>query len=309
MKASRSTTLAAATLLIACLAGSVVMLRQVDQLRSGATLEQVLYISSPKVLKRLSLGYEGLMADVYWTRAVQYFGNQHHVGAAHYDLLYPLLQITTELDPHLIVAYQFGASFLAPKPPNGAGTPERAIELTNFGIRNNPDDWKLYYELGFIYYSYIKDYAEAADAFRRGSELPNAHPWMKLLAGRMAERAGEYETARMMWATAYNTTQDKNIRANALAHLNAIRVDEDITNLEKVVADYRSTIGHLPASFSDLVMARRLPGIPIDPTGRAYKLTPEGRVELRAPDDLPFVEKGLPPGYVPPRAPRFPTSS
>ena len=29
---------------------------------------------SPKAVKRLSLGYDGLLADIYWTRAVQYFG-------------------------------------------------------------------------------------------------------------------------------------------------------------------------------------------------------------------------------------------
>jgi len=28
-----------------------------------------------------------------------------------YDLLYPLLDITTDLDPHLIVAYEFGSCF------------------------------------------------------------------------------------------------------------------------------------------------------------------------------------------------------
>ena len=115
-----------------------------------ATLEEVLYISSPKALKRLSLGYNGLLADIYWTRAVQYFGNKHHDGAQRYDLLAPLLEITTTLDPHLLVAYEYGANFLASKPPNGAGMPERAIELVEYGIRNNPDDWRLYYEMGLF---------------------------------------------------------------------------------------------------------------------------------------------------------------
>src|SRR5580658_1480469 len=139
MRPSRQTTLVAGTLLALCMLTSVLLLRQVDRLRSGATLQEVLYISSPKALKRLSLGYDGLMADIYWTRAVQYFGSKHFAGSQHYDLLAPLLEITTTLDPHLIVAYEFGANFLAPKPPNGAGQPERAIELSEFGIRNNPD--------------------------------------------------------------------------------------------------------------------------------------------------------------------------
>src|SRR5207247_8473803 len=64
----------AAILLVGCLASSVLLLRQLDRLRTGATLHEFLYISSPKLVKRLSLGYEGLLADIYWTRAVQYYG-------------------------------------------------------------------------------------------------------------------------------------------------------------------------------------------------------------------------------------------
>src|SRR6266571_3666719 len=139
MRGSRQITVVFSVLLIACIAGSVLLLRDLDRLRSHATLEEVLYISSPQALKRLSLGYDGLLADIYWTRAVQYYGNKHHDGARRFDLLAPLLEITTALDPQLLVAYEYGANFLAPKPPNGAGMPERAIALEEFGIRNNPN--------------------------------------------------------------------------------------------------------------------------------------------------------------------------
>src|SRR5204863_422459 len=107
--------------------------------------------SSPKLLKRASLGYSGLLADIYWTRAVQYYGGKHQ-QAMRYDLLWPLLNITTQLDPHLIPAYLFGGTFLSQKPPDGAGDAAKAIELVEFGIRNNPDDWHLYYDLGYIHY-------------------------------------------------------------------------------------------------------------------------------------------------------------
>ena len=103
------------------------------------------------------------------------------MGAKDYKLLGPLLEITTGLDPKLLVAYDYGSSFLAPKAPGGAGEPQRAIELVKYGIAQNPDQWKLYYELGFIYYMDLKDYAGAADAFTRGAELPNSHPFMKVL--------------------------------------------------------------------------------------------------------------------------------
>ncbi len=298
MKPRRKVSIVAGLCVAVSLAASAVMLHRVDQLRPRATLEDVLYLNSPKVLKRVSLGYDGLLADIYWTRAVQYFGGRHHDSAQSYNLLYPLLNLTTHLDPQLVVAYQFGASFLAPPPPNGAGQPERAIQLMEYGIQNNPNDWKLYYDLGFVYYMNLKDYGNASEAFERGSKVPNAHPFMRLLAAQMADHAGDFDTARMLWSATYQNSQDKQIRANAVEHLRGLRVDEDVTHLQEAVTRFGQHTGRLPASMAELAAAEHLPGIPIDPDGHPYKLTSRGRVEVRVPDDFPFATKGLPPGFV-----------
>jgi tetratricopeptide (TPR) repeat protein len=298
MKPRRKVSIVASICVAVSLAASAVLLRHIDRLRPRATLEDALYLSSPKVLKRISLGYNGLLADIYWTRAVQYFGGRHHDTAQSYNLLYPLLSLTTHLDPQLFVAYQFGASFLAPAPPEGAGQPERAIQLMEYGIQNNPNDWKLYYDLGFVYYMNLKDYGNAAEAFKRGSKVPNAHPFMGVLAAQMAQHAGAYDTARMLWSATYQNSEDKQIRANALEHLHALRVDEDVTHLQEAVTRFGQRTGRLPASMAELVGAERWHGIPVDPDGHPYQLTPEGRVELIMPQDFPFATKGLPPGFV-----------
>jgi tetratricopeptide (TPR) repeat protein len=305
MSRSRRTTITASIVLGLCLSGSALLLHHLDQIRSRATLEEVLYVSSPQLLKRLSLGYDGLLADVYWTRAVQYFGKKHHLAAADYNLLAPLLEITTTLDPHLTVAYEFSASFLAPPPPSGGGVPDRAIQLLEYGIRNNPDEWRLYYNLGFVYYMDLKDYSKAAEVFARGSRVPNANPFLKVLAGRMAEHAGDTATARLMWNATYQTTHDPNVRAGASAHLRAIQVDEDVTNLENLTASYRQRTGHFPSAFTDLGDVGMLNQTPVDPLGVPYKLASGGRIEVREPDKFPFIEKGTPPGYVPPKVLKF----
>ena len=305
MKASRQITVITGVLLVACMLASVALVHHLDQVRTGATLEEILYIPSPKALKRMSLGYTGLAADVYWTRAVQYFGNKHHLGARNYDLLAPLLEITTFLDPQLVVAYEYGSNFLAPAPPNGAGMPRRAIDLQEYGIRNNPNEWRLYYQLGFIYYMDLQDYKGATEAFVRGTKVPNAHPFLKLMAGQMAEHAGDLQTARMMWTATYQTTTEQAIKYNAAAHLRALQVDEDVTNLEALIASYRDKAGRFPVSFGELEAAGILRGVPVDPLGHPYKLMPNGRVEVRSPDDLPFIAKGTPPGYTPPEAPKI----
>src|SRR5258708_12840213 len=148
MKTYRKITWPALLLLGVCLGGSVLMLRAVDQVRGKqATLEDIICIRSSKALKRLSLGYSGLLADIYWTRAVQYFGTKHQRDEVRYDLLYPLLDITTDLDPHLIIAYEFGSIFLSQAPPAAAGKPNKAAKLFEKGISENPTYCRLYLHL------------------------------------------------------------------------------------------------------------------------------------------------------------------
>ncbi len=287
-----------AAVMVVSLAGSVFLLREIDRIREGATIEEVLYIPSPKILKAMSLGYTGLMADIYWTRVVQYFGEKHRARARQYQLLAPLLDITTTLDPHLIVAYQFGSTFLAQKPPEGAGQPEKAVTLIERGIRENPDTWQLYYELGFLQYMELHDPAAAARSFERGSEIPHAHPFLKVLAAAMAQHAGERDMARMLWTTTYETTEDVLIKQNAFKHLRALKVDDDVTKLEQAVTEFKARTGRTPQNMTELVQAGLLRGIPIDPLGHPYKIV-DGRVEVADPNALPFITRGLPPNVKP----------
>jgi tetratricopeptide (TPR) repeat protein len=282
--------------LVSCVM-SAVILHTVDRLRTRATLEETIYISSPKLLKRMSLGYSGLLADVYWTRVVQYFGTQHYKGEGDYRSLWPLLNIATQLDPQLVPAYEFGATFLSAPPPQGAGLPEQAVQLVEYGIRNNPDDWHLYYDLGFLYYD-LKDYPKAADAFARGANVPKAHPFLKIMAAQTAEHGGETRTAQMLWTSVYETTHDPYILDNAKSHLDSVTADLQCEELERIVAAYRQQMGRNPESFADLVRAHMLRGIPLDPTGTEYQLDEEGRVFVAQPAAFPYAEKALPPGFV-----------
>ncbi|MFB3916553.1 MAG: tetratricopeptide repeat protein [Terriglobales bacterium] len=285
-------------LLVLSMTGAALVLRRMNQLRADAPLKEVLYVPSARVLKGLSLGYNGLLADIYWTRVVQYFGSHHHANDSRYELLAPLLDITTELDPHLIVAYQFGGTFLSQPPPQGAGDPDAAARLVERGIRYNPSDWRLYYNLGFIHYWERKDYAAAADAFLRGSRVAGAQPWLKVMAAAMAQHASDINTARFLWTKLYETSNEKWLRANAVNHLAALQVDEDITNLEAAIQSYREETGRVPSSLTQL-QAAGWRGRAVDPLGYPYRIESDGTVRVQHPEGLPFITKGLPPGQAP----------
>jgi len=299
MTSCQRTTICAASILLFSTVGSVLLLHHVDEIRPRDIVDDTLYVASPKLLKRASLGFDGLMACIYWTRAVQYFGHRHLLRKTSYNELGPLLEITTALDPHLLPPYQFGSTFLAPAPPNGAGQPERAIRLMEYGIQNNPDNWRLYYDLGFIYYTELKDFKKAAEAFERGSQVPDAHPFLKVLAANTAQHAEDYATARLLWSAAYQNSNEGDIRQNALDHLRAIQVDEDVTNLQNAVTRFVEANKRIPTSLWEIAAAEHLAGIPVDPDGIPYELSIDGQVLVATPDDFPFIKKGTPPGYKP----------
>jgi hypothetical protein len=284
-----------ALLLAMLMSCSVLLVQQVDRVRSDAQLEEVLYIPSPKVIKRLSLGYSGLLADIYWTRAVQYFGSKHKAKAKQYRILEPLLDATTTLDPKLIPAYEFGSVFLAQKPPEGAGNPQAAADLVERGIRENPNSWRLYFDLGYLYWLELKDPSKASDAFARGAKVPGAHPWMNVMAAALAEHAGETETAIYMWTNILNSTEDPALRANAINRLRCLQVDAEVKILQDRADQFAAQTGRVPSGWLAMISAGWLRRIPLDPKSLPYQLV-DGRVQVPDPDDFPFITRGLPAG-------------
>ncbi len=255
--------------------------RAIDRgLKRLPATQTTLYFTSGHVLRRWAIGYNGLLADLYWTRAVQYYGRRRLAGAKHYPLLGDLLRTATDLDPHLLIAYRFGAIFLSEKSPHGAGEPQAALQLIRRGIVANPGYWRLWEDLGFTYYWDLKDYPMAAHAFETGSRQPGAYVWMKTMAAAVAAKGGEINTSRLLWAEIYQTAQTRDVRASALAHLTALDAEQQILTLTRLVQRYRRATGHLPSSFSDMVSAGYLRKIPLDPTGAPYVFSADGRVRL-----------------------------
>ena len=296
MTRHRKVSAVCAVLFVVLFACSILSRQRVEAVNGGhGTPDDVLYLPSGKTIKKLSLGYSGLLADIYWTRAVQYFGAQHMVGDPHYELLAPLLDITTDLDPNLTVAYDTGSIFLSQRRPDGAGQPDKAAALVEKGIRANPTNWRLYFTLGFIHYTDRHDPKAAQVAFQKGSEIPGALPWMKAMAARMAERADDPSTAASLWQTIYDTTKDTGLKDTAVKHLTALRVEAELNELERRTKAYFDRHNAYPEEWSDLIRDGLLRGVPVDPNGAPYNLRLDGTVRVQNPKDFPYLERHKPP--------------
>jgi tetratricopeptide (TPR) repeat protein len=262
-----------------------------SRIGSGGQDPDLLLFSSPKLLKKMSLGYDRLLGDFYWMRVIQYYGRREEAKkrAVRFKNLYTLLDITTTLDPDLLDAYRTGSGFLGEPDPVGAGQPQEALKLLDKGIHAHPQEWRLVYEKGFVYYLYLKDYKAAGETWLAASQLPQAPEWLPKLAAVSLSKGGAFEVAVALWQRQYEEATQSNARENARNHLISLAVMRDLQLLKSLLEQYKNAAGSYPLTLQDLgrIQARQFPindplGTPYayDPRTGTVQLSPDSRVVL-----------------------------
>lgn len=152
------------------------------------------------VVRRLTLGFDGVASDVYWIRAIQHFGRERRLPAAsdRYAQLYPLLDRATDLDPRFMTAYQFGGLLLAEPAPAGAGRFDQAVALLEKGRRALPDRWQLAQYLGIVHYWHGPDKTVAGRYFEEAASMAGGPVWLRPLAAAALVEGGDVATARLI---------------------------------------------------------------------------------------------------------------
>jgi tetratricopeptide (TPR) repeat protein len=273
---SRSSTIALAAATVVCLAAAIGLqiTRDRQYAHDDREIEQILYVQSDGALKRLTLDFDALAADVYWIRAVQHFGGdrQRVTKRRKYELLLPLLEHTTSLDPYFSIAYRFGAIFLSEQYPGGAGRPDQAIGLLKKGIAAQPTKWQYFHDIAFVYYWHLRDFEASALWFQRAAALPNSPNWLKPLAAGILSAGNDRASARFLWNQILQSDQDwlKRTADRSLKQLDSL---DAIDQLQAIVNRFPPPPG---GQYSWQALARRgvLGGIPLDPTGIPFEVDP-----------------------------------
>jgi tetratricopeptide (TPR) repeat protein len=242
-----------------------------SQYRPEPSPKRLLYLRSGDSARRAMLTFDALAADIYWIRAIQHYGRDKKSDRVEgrFELLQPLLDLTTTLDPHFNIAYRFGAIFLSFVPPNGPGRSDQAIELLMKGLRHNPERWQFAYDIGFVHYFSTKDYAEAARWFNRAADMPHAPGWVRSLAARTSIEGGDVDGADALFAELASSSEAAIRQVGERGRLQ-IRALRAIDQLNGMVAKFHEDTGRYPAGWDDLIRAGRLPGIPHDETGSPF---------------------------------------
>jgi len=255
--------------------------RKINLARDAMHQEQdEVLVRSPKLMKALTGEYATLAADIYWTRAVQYYGGKQLGQDTNLESLWPLLDLATTLDPHLIPVYRFGATFLSEPEPRGAGRADLAVKLLARGIDANPEVWRLNQDLGNVYYLELKDYQKAGQVYLEGSKKPGAAVWMKVMAARFLEKGESRETSVMLWSEVYESSRDEALKENARINLELLRTDEDIEHINAIAAQFAKRFARPPRSMHEMITSGMIGGEPLDPVNYPYVIGSDGQAHI-----------------------------
>jgi hypothetical protein len=275
----------------ALIAGAIGVVRVRERIYPPSEVDdQSVYFTSPAAVSRAALGYRTLAADLYWIRAVQYFGgtkrmlDQRAAGVdaerMRYAALYPMLDLATSLDPRFNIAYRFGAIFLAEPPPGGPGRADLAIALLEKGLRERPDKWEYLQDIGFVHYWWRRDYKEAARYFQRASDVPGAPWWLRSLAATTLVQGGDRESSRQLWMALRESAEIEWVRRDAERRLVQLAALDHIDQLQAIVNQVAAQQAAPVTDWTPVIASRRLNGIPVDPGGTPYEIDATGRVRL-----------------------------
>ena len=275
--------------LVAGLGVSAALSRWLDTHRTDQAkqfAESQLYLSGPAA-KRLTLAFNGLAADWYWMRSLQYVGRKivnhqdlhdgqfglSNLSSLDLRLLSSLLDVATTLDPQFIPVYEYGAVILPEV------NPDQAIALLNKGIAANPSSWRLHQHLGYIYWQ-RREYAQASEIYAAGARLPGAPPWMTAMSARLKADAGSRDAAREMYQRLGETSDDKTVKEMVVAHLMRLDSLDERDVITRALDEFRRRSGRCPTSWRQIGDELRREGLrldpgtgtPLDPSGAPYRL-------------------------------------
>jgi hypothetical protein len=234
-------------------------------------------VLTPATARRLSLGFNGLLADWYWLHALQYIGRKieesagpgqhldaaaaqlHRIRAVDPVVMARLFELITALDPRFIAAYEYAAVVLP------AVDARAAIAIVEGGVAANPTEWYLHQQLAYIHWQ-RGDYPRAADAFRRGARLAGK-PWMDQMATVMEARGGERAVAHQMYGRMYEETKDDQVKQWAAGRLAELRNSEELEKLTKLLSAWFTRAGRCPWGWTEVTGDVRKAGFLTDARG------------------------------------------
>ena len=222
---------------------------------------------SVETMRRMSLSYDALAADVYWIRALQHFGS----GAARRRAVRNTrCSIRCWIWRRRWTRASTSRTGLARCSWRSRRRADRAVPIRRSrccrrASRRCPTKWQYYQDAGFVYYFGYKDYEKAAEWFRRGSEIKGAPWFLKSLAANTLAKGHDRQASRLLYQVIAETADNDFMKKDAIRRLRQLDTMDDIDVLREVVRRYRERVpgsARAALTWQTLIAARFLRVVP-----------------------------------------------
>jgi hypothetical protein len=168
----------------------------------------------------LLAGFRGVVADFLWIQAHAFWEKHEWLRQ------YRNMQLVTFLQPQSTMFWDTGAWHMAwnigyavsVDPSNATHAVglmrqrewwDKAKEFLERGIENVPNQYELYFSLGWLYMQKYKDPCRAAEQFSIAASFPDAPTYVERLYARNAEQCGFVQEAYADWKRIWNEDHSK----------------------------------------------------------------------------------------------------
>lgn len=229
-------------------------------------------------LQLASLGFEALVGDFYWLRALQLVGGSAEWSEKDAPQIGRLADLVVGLDPWVDHPYRFTAVWLTDS-PESVRTANRILER---GIAYHPTDWRNRFYLSFNHFFYLGDTDAAARELQPAIGLEGAPSYLGRLHARLRSERDGLEASAAYLTELLHQTEDPWQRAAYEKALDEIETERRARFLDQAREAYRRIHGRDIASVEDLTRGPDpvLPGLPPDVHGWGWVLDPQtGQIE------------------------------
>lgn len=248
----------------------------VDGTRTGESGEALL--PDLGTLRVAALGFDELVGDFYWLRALQLVGATAGWSEKDAPVIGRLANLVVGLDPWVDHPYRFTAVWLTDS-PESVRTANRILER---GIAYHPVEWRNRFYLSFNHFFYLGDAAAAARELEPAIGLEGAPSYLGRLHARLRSERDGLEASAAYLSELHRQTDDPWRRAEYEKALDEIETERRARALDRARELYRKLHGRDIASVDDLAKGPDpiLPELPPDVHGWGWVLDPKtGQIE------------------------------
>lgn len=265
--------------------GSERRLQSID--RADPLGRELLYLPTAESLRLMSLGNQGLVADLMFVWAIQYYSQ--YEPSERFLYLDKVFDTITDLDPKFYDAYRIGGLIMQIQTGGDQeAVKQGVIRLFNKGLRNLPQSWALAEAAAWDMEIRYRDLEDAIHFMERAAAVPDAPSRIARILGRWKDEDHVWTLQDSIdyWRETVAEAKDDYAREAAFRHLYDVVAQYDQQRLAPLLERFRRQTGHCPVDWQAVIEAGLIDETPRDAYGIAYTInrttcTIEARKKIR----------------------------